>query len=533
MRRPFVWLVLVGVVLAVTAAVLMMREPAPGGESDTLVVAFPREVRTLDGNYSNARELDILGLLVDDALFQINPETLAVEPLSALSYRFVDDLTLDVELRTDVTFHDGTPMTARDVVYTYSWLLDERSHAEFSTRFRRWLERVEALGPHTVRFHMKTPNALVLYDLAMYSKIRPVGTYHDPHAPDGVSRDAFTRTINGTGPYRVVEFQSGDRVRLERYEGYRASSPKQPGVERMLIRVIPDFSTQAAEMVAGGVDWTFNVPTDLAEDVARTGRANFVAGPSMRAGYIVFDAAGFVVPDGPLTHADVRRALNLAIDREAIVNQLVRGRSRALHTPCIPVQFGCDQDVARYPYDPGKARRLLAQAGYADGFTLDVWAARDKEVVEAVVAMWAQVGVRARLRYVKSAALAKGIEERQAAAYFTSYGSFGIPDAGASLPDRMGGDNANTLHDDEVVKRALRDSFTSYDPQVRRAAFTRALSRIASEAYVAPIYEYTQNFLISPEVEYHQPADGMPRLYLARWRNVRADGAARGTGPGT
>lgn len=522
MRRPLVWLLLAGIVLAVVATVLMMRGPASGADSDTLVVAFPREVRTLDGNYSNARELDILGLLIDDALFQINPETLAVEPLSALSYRFVDDLTLDVELRSDVTFHDGSPMTSRDVVYTYSWLLDEQSQAEFSTRFRRWLDRVEAIGPQTVRFHMKSPNALVLYDLAMYSKIRPYGAYHDPAAPGGVRRDAFTRTLNGTGPYRVVEFRAGDRVVLERYEGYRRGSPKQPGIDRMLIRVIPDFSTQAAEMVAGGVDWTYNVPTDLAEDVARTGRADFVAGPSMRAGYIVFDAAGFVVPDGPLTHPDVRRALNLAIDRPTIVRQLVRGDSRPLHTSCVPIQFGCDQDVARYPYDPEQARRLLAQAGYPDGFTLDLWAARDKEVVEAVVAMWAQVGVRARLRYVKSAALAKGIEQRQAAAYFTSYGSFGIPDAGANLPDRLGGDNANTLHDDERVKRLLKASFATYDPQARQTIFSEALTRIADQAYVAPIFEYTQNFLISPEVEYHQPADGMPRLYLARWRTPRA-----------
>lgn len=513
---------LVAVAFALTAA------PRPyGRDADTLVVAFPREVRTLDGNYSNTRENDILGLLVDDALFYIDPETLRVEPLSAVSHRFVDDLTLEVELRRDVTFHDGSPMTAADVVYTYQWLLDERSQAEFSTRFRRWLDRVEAVGSYTVRFHMKAANATVLYDLAMYSKIRQAGAYDDPSAAHGVNPDALTRRLNGTGPYRVVSFQSGDTVRLERYGGYRDSSPKgRPDIGALLIRVIPDFATQAAEVVAGGVGWTYNVPTDLAEDVARTGQANFVAAPSMRVGYIVFDAAGYVVPAGPLTNADVRRALNLAIDREAIVSRLVRGGARVVHTPCLPVQFGCDQAVTRYPHDPVQARALLAKAGYADGFEIDLWAARDKDVVEAIAAMWRQVGVRARVRYVKAAALGKAIEERQAVAYFTSYGSFGIPDAGAILPDRLGGDTANTLHDDALVKQALQASFASYDPTQRQASFSAALTRITSEAYLAPIFEYTQNFLISPEVEYHQAADGMPRLYLARWRRPGR------TGPG-
>jgi peptide/nickel transport system substrate-binding protein len=504
------------VALAALAA-LAFGQPRQGRAEDAIDVAFPREVRTLDANYSNTRELDIISLLIDDALFYVHHDTLAITPLLAQSYRFADERTLDIELRRDVRFHDGAPLTAEDVVYTYQWLLDPESQALFAERFRAWLERVEATGPFSVRFHMRTPYAMALYDLALYSRIRTRGAYHPSGAPNP---NALATAHNGAGPYRVRRFVSGEILELERFEGYRSDSPKAgPGIGAIRIRVIPDFSTQAAELISGGVGWTYNVPTDIAEDVARTGEAQFVSGPSMRSGYFVFDAEGRVSPSGPLTDVRVRRALNLAIDREAIVDNLLRGAARVIHTPCLAVQFGCAQDVARYDYDPAHARALLREAGYADGFALDVWTARDKDVVEAVAEMWARIGVSARVRYVKQAALTRGLEQNEVGVYFTSYGSFGVPDAGAILPDRFGADYRSAMHGDAQVDDAIAAALATYDPDIRRDRFAEALRRITAQAYTAPLFEFPQNFLVSPDVDYVQPADGLPRLFLLRWRD--------------
>jgi peptide/nickel transport system substrate-binding protein len=143
--------------LIVCFAALTNGSAWAGKANDTLVAAFLDGVRTLDGNYSNSRENDILGLLIDDALFAVDPKTARPVPLAAKSHEFRDSTTLVVELRDDVLFHDGSKMTAEDVVYSYRWLLDPRGKTNFYPRFRRWLASVDAEGPSRVVFRMKEP----------------------------------------------------------------------------------------------------------------------------------------------------------------------------------------------------------------------------------------------------------------------------------------------------------------------------------------------------------------------------------------
>ena len=507
------------VAAAALASTVAFVPPALADRADdTLVAAFPREVTTVDGLYSTLRENDILGLLVDDALFYVDPERLEPVPLAAESYEFLDDTTLEVRLRDDITFHDGSPMTADDVVYSYEWTVSTEGETRYATRIGRWLDRVEAVDPLTVRFHMLRPYAMVLYDLAYYSKIRQRGAYDDPTADNGVNPDAQSLELNGTGPYRVVDFQPGQLIVLERYEGYRDDSAKgTPAIQNIRIRIIPDFATQAAEIMAGGVHWAFNVPTDIAEDVGRTGRAQFVAGPSMRVGYIVLDAMGRADPDGPLTQLAVRQAMNHAIDRDSLVDNLVRGTSAALHTACNPVQFGCTEDVTVYEHDPERARQLLAEAGYPDGIEFELWGARDREVLEAIIGMWSEAGIRASLRHVRGATLREARNNNDVVAYFGSSGSFSIPDAGAIIPDRFAEGSINYFHGDEELAQMVLNAVSTYDPDERIAHFDDALQRITEQAYWVPTHRYTQNFLISNDLSYWQSEDGMPRLFLAHW----------------
>lgn len=484
--------------------------------NDTLVAAFPREVQTTDGLYNTRRENDILGLLVDDALFYVDPDTQEPVPLAAQSHEFVDDTTLEVTLRDDVTFHDGSPMRAADVVYTFNHIVDPDAESRFRARIDRWLDSVEAVDERTVRFNMKYPYAMVLYDLAYYTKVRK----EDSYMVDGVLTPNAQSTLTlGSGPYRIVEYQPGQRIVLERYEGYREDSPKAPAhIENITIRIIGDFATQAAEVMAGGVHWAFNVPTDIAENVGRSGRAEFVAGPSMRVGYVALDAAGRSDPDGPMTDVRVRRALNHAIDRESIVNNIVRGTSAPLWTPCQPVQFGCDESVAvKYEYDPEKAKALLAEAGYPDGFELVLTASRDREVMEALVGYWNEIGLDARLNYVRSISGPRNAGELMA--FFGSSGSFSIPDAGAIMPDRFILDQSRVYTGDEELSELVASTNATYDEAERLERFREAIRIITEQAYWVPVHKYTQNFLISPELEYVQPEDGMPRLFLARWKS--------------
>jgi peptide/nickel transport system substrate-binding protein len=494
----------------------------PGGAvpaEPPLVVALSRPILTLDGHMDNARENDILGLLIDEALFAVDAVTGAVVPLAARSHRFADDVTLDVELRDDVRFHDGRLLDAQDVVYTYHFLLDPATRNRYVARFAAWLASVEALGPRSVRFRMKQPYSMALYDLAMYSKLRKAGTYDARGGAGGLDGRTQTRRLNGAGPYRVVEFRSGARIRLERFAAYRRDGPKGgAAAPRITLRMIKDWGTQAAEVYAGGVHWTHGVPTEIAADVAASGAARFVSGPSMRVFYISLDAAGLAQPGGPLTRQLVRQALIYALDREALVRNLLGGSASVLHQACDPVQNGCEtRAIRRYDYDPGRARRLLAQAGYPQGFDLELWTARDRPIAEAIVGQWQAVGVRARLRYVPQASLTEARRRHKIAAEVASSGSFGIPDVGALLPDRLGETDRNYSGDRKLTAQVVA-AVSALDPTERRRRFAAILARIAEQAYWVPLYLEPQNYLIAPQVEFAPPRDGMPRLYELRRR---------------
>jgi len=506
--------------LLLAFAACLISAPALAGKSNnTLNVAFPREVVTLDGLYSNLRENDILGLAVDDALFSVNPETLQAEPLLARSYKFVNDTTLDVELRQGVKFHDGSDLTAEDVAYSFNWIINPKSQTNFTPRIARWMASATATGPHTVRFALKAPYAMFAYDFAYHSKIRKKGTYDNLKKDGGIDPTAATLQLNGTGPYRVVEFRPGQRIVLQRFKGYRTDSPKSgPLIENIVIRTIPDWSTQAAEVMSGGIDWSYQVPYEIADDVAKSGRAVHLSGPSMRIGYIVMDAGGTIKPKNPLTNVKVRQALNHAIDRDAIAKQLVKGQAAALHVACQPIQFGCTEQVKKYEYSPQKAKALLAEAGYPNGFEIEFWAAREKPIMEAIVNQLNQVGVKATLRYVKGPTLSKARKDSQVYMYYGSSGSFSVPDAGAVVPDKFAPDSDENYTGNPMVGKLVMSAVNTYDPKARAATFRKALELIADQAYWVPVYRYSEEYLVSKDASFVAPKDGMQRLYAIRWK---------------
>jgi peptide/nickel transport system substrate-binding protein len=270
--------------------------------------------------------------------------------------------------------------------------------------------------------------------------------------------------------------------------------------------------------MAGGIDWTYQVPYEIAEDVAKSGRAVHLSGPSMRIGYIVMDAAGKHQAKNPFTNVKVRQAVNHAIDREAIATKIVRGKAGALHTACNPAQFGCAQDVTKYEFSPQKAKALLAEAGYPNGFEVDFWAARERPVMEAIVNQLGQAGIKANLRYVKGPTMSKARREGQIAIYYGSSGSFSVPDAGAVVPDKFAPDSDENYTGNPEVGQTVAAAVNSYDPKVRTQNFRKALQTIADQAYWAPVYYYSEEYLISREVEFAAPKDGMQRLFLVRWK---------------
>ena len=495
-------------VLALAASVA----PALAGKSDdTLRVAMAEEILNLDYNYTTKREYIILSQLTDATLFHVNPDTAEIEPSVATSYEFVDDTTLDVVLRDDVMFHDGSKLTAEDVAYTYNWINNPDSESNATGVVERWLDNAEVTGPNTVRFHLKSVYPLVLRDMGARIMLRKAGTYD---AGGTIDRDAMANKLIGAGPYKVVSFEPGSKLELERFDDYFGDKP---AIANVVVRNLPDIGTQQAELMSGGVDWMFKVPLDLAESLGATPMAEHLSGPDLRIGFLVLDAAGYTDKDGPLTNALVRRAINHALNTPEMAKFLIGGSAEAIHTACHPAQFGCDQSVTAYPYDPDKARALLTEAGYPDGFPLELWAYRDKAAAEAIAADLEAVGIDVDLRYVKLQSLNQARAQREIPAYFGTWGSGGTADTAAIARIHFSESDRNLSGDAELEKEVLAAEQTN-DAAERKALYSKALERIADQAYWAPLFSYSANYLVSPDLNFPLDPDGLPRLQNSSWK---------------
>ena len=446
-------------ILAASAIALATAVPANADKaSDTLVAAFNKEVQTLDGLYSTSRENLILSYLTSDQLVEIDPVTKEYKGALAESFTQVDDRTIDFRLREGVKFHDGSEVTVEDIVYSFDWITNSDSKTRRGAFIRGWFESAEALDSRTVRVTATTPYPLMLRDIAVFVLTRKKDSYADGNP------DALTQSFNGTGPYKVASFDMGSGVTLERFDDYYAGGPKASGaIENIVLRPIPEWGTVTAELLSGGVHWSFNVPDDTAQDLGALPMVDHVSGLSTRIGFVVLDAAGVTDPNGPLTNTEVRQALNHAVDRQAIVEHLVGGSSRVIHSPCNAGMFGCDVEVAEYDFNPERAKELLAEAGLPDGFEFELTAYREKPIIEAVAADLAKVGVTANINFVKLSALSKGRKEGQWEAFQGAWGFYATPDVGAISNHFVEGSDRILNHDPEVqgqFKAALETDCT-------------------------------------------------------------------------
>ena len=310
----------------------------------------------------------------------------------------------------------------------------------------------------------------------------------------------------------------GAGVTLEQFDGYYEGGPKAAGaIETIQLRPIPDWGTVTAELLSGGVNWSFNVPDDTAQDLGALPMVDHTTGVSTRVSFLVLDVAGVTDPEGPLTNSLVRQALNHAVNRDEIVEFLVGGSGRPIHKTCNLNMFGCDVDVTEYEYNPERARELLAEAGYPDGFEFEMTTYRERPIMEAVAADLAEIGVIANINHVKLSALSKARAEGQLEAFQNAWGFYATPDLGAISNYYVAGSNRN-LHHDADVEGWFKAALETVDQDERAELYAQALTRVADKAYLLPLFQYSQNYVHSADTTFEAPADGLPRLNEISWQ---------------
>lgn len=486
-----------------------------GKKDDTLVWATDRENAITDVSYLNTRELVIVGSLVYDRLIHLDVEYNPV-PLLATAWKWVDDTTLDLDLKKGVKFHNGKEFDADDVVYTFNFHTD-KANGSLSYSYVSHVKSAEKLDSHKVRLNLHKPFPTALVFLAGVPNIVAKGHYDQaPTKPDG-KKDFGAVPANGTGPYRVTEVKPGESILMEKNADYWEGSAKgKPHIGKIKFRTIKDGNARLAEVMTGAVDWVWDVPKDQAERVK--GAPNLVVenAKTLRISYLTFDARGV---SGQKFFADkrVRQAFAHAINRESIAKNLVGVPSEVIHAACHPDQFACTSDVPRYDYNPDKAKKLLAEAGYPNGFEFDLHAYREREYTEAVIGDLVRVGVKPKLNFLQYAPLVQAIHKGQVSIANLTWGSSSIPDVTACAAHFFTGSNDDLAKDPELIAM-IKEADSLVDPAKRKAAWQKALARIADEAYWVPLFTYAKYYVFSKDLDFKPTSDELPQFFAAKWK---------------
>lgn len=495
---------------ALGAAALAPATALAGKANNTLTFALEQEVEAVNFYQSTSRDGVILSRLIWDTLIYRDPVTGDYKPALATAWKWIDPTTLEFELRKGVTFQNGEPFNADDVVFTVNYFSSPEAKVK-NASIVAWIDHAEKLGDYQVRLILKKP-----FPAALEYISSPLPIYPDEYTKK-VGQDGMEAHPVGTGPYKVTEVVKGQSISFVRNDHYWKGSPKgQPQIGKIVMRTIPDKNTQLAELMTGGVDWIWKVDKDQAESIRSAPNLTVKDAETMRIGYLTFDAAG-KAGASPLNNQKVRQAIAYAINRKSIVENLFAGGARVVHSACFPEQFGCDQTIRQYEYNPAKAKELLKEAGYPNGFAITLDGYRDRDLAEAMVGDLAKVGIKATLNYGKYAAIRDAIRSGKSQMAFMTWGSNSIGDVSASTGVFFEGDAEDTYNDAEVKADLVKgDSLT--DPAARKAAYSKALHRIAEQAYWLPLWSYPYTYAYTSDLNFTPTSDEIPHFAQASWK---------------
>jgi peptide/nickel transport system substrate-binding protein len=410
------------VTILTIAALAGAHSAAQAQAKDTLTVALVSHAPTLDPHMHFERVGILVNINMFDSLLHRNTK-LEFEPSLATSWKALTDTQWEFKLRKGVRFHNGDVMTAEDVKYSFDRVLDQTKKSPQYGNIRA-IKEVRVVNPETIHIITDKPFPLLLERLVFFSIVpkKHIETVGD---------QAFgTTSPVGTGPWKFVEWKRDQLIRLEAHNQHWRG---RPAFKYLVIRAVPEIATQVAEIKTGGVDIIRNVPADIVPELKTHQQAYISSAPILRVHYVELD-----MRSAPFDKKAVRQAANYAIDKQTIIEKLMAGLAKQTATTVQPLAFGFDPEVKPYPYDPKKAKELLAQAGYPNGvdITLNSAYIEFRPVFEAICQMLTEVGIRVTPKiWDPGPAWNKFLQTEGKATngYYGSWGNYSVFDADAVL----------------------------------------------------------------------------------------------------
>jgi peptide/nickel transport system substrate-binding protein len=406
-----------------------------------------------------------------------------------------DGLVYEFVLRKGVKFHNGEPVTADDVKFSF-----ERYRGIAAKTLKDKVAAIETPDPGRVRFRLKQPwpDFMTFYGTPMTG----AGWIVPRKYVEKVSEEGFKKAPIGAGPYRFVSYTPGIELVLEAVDGYWR---KTPSVKRLVFKVVPDAATRTAMLKRGEADFAFGLPGELGEEVRRTPGLTLRPTPFLSAQWLVF--ADQWTPSSPWHDRRVRLAANYAVDRQAINQAETLGFSKITGS-VIPTSFDFYWQPPAPPYDPARSKQLLAEAGYPKGFEAgDFWCdAGTTAWSEAVLNYLQAVGIRTKLRPLERAAFVKAYQEKKLKnVIYSISGAFGNAATRIEMFTISSGPFAYGGYPD--IDGLFKEQTGELDPKKREAVLHRIQQLIHEKAMYLPIWQLALMQAHGPRVA--EPALGL------------------------
>jgi peptide/nickel transport system substrate-binding protein len=506
--------------LALAAALTLALGLLAAGEAraqtkdDTVVYALLSDVGTWDPPNSVLREAIILGYHVFDHLAARDQKTGKVGPSLAVSWRALDDTTWEVKLRPNVKFHDGAPFTARDVKGSFERVLDPEKKMPARGNHLK-VKSVEVVDDLTARFKTDGPYPLFVERLTALVMSSEKAMREKGH-------EWMQENAVGTGPYKLVRWAKKQEHLLVRNDDYWG--PK-PYFKYVRVRIIPEQATQIAELISGGVDIIKSVPPDQMDVISKSGSARVGTSPILRTAFLQLDQAARGGPN-PFTDRRVRQAANLAVDMDAVIKHVLNGLGDRVATVVNPMAFGFDPGLKPYRQDPAQARKLLADAGYPNGFDvrfqtgLEGTEPATLQTNEAIVADLTKVGIRAQQQYIgETVVFSTRTREGKAGPMSNfNWGYYSVFDADAIVFDIFKCGEPFSYYCNKEVDELIVAGRSTLDQKKRAEIYVRVQKMLFDDAAAVFKWGLRGVWGISNRVEYEAPRDEIDRMFVVTLR---------------
>jgi peptide/nickel transport system substrate-binding protein len=382
-------------------------QPVSGG---TLVYGAGADPDSLDPANTDSNTGEAFGHMMNNYLVRFDAKVKIHPDLATEWTQSKDGLTWTFKLRKGVKFHDGTPFNAEAVKYNFERFLGPEKPLKASLH-TPIIKSVDVVDEFTIRFNLKTPFAFFLNNLAHSASGIVSPTAHKKWGKD------LTLHPVGTGPFKFVEWVRGDHVTLVRNDDYYEGKPR---LEKIVVKTVREDSARVLGLEAGDYDLIVRIPPEEVPRLMQEGKVRTYAEQSNRALRI-----GFNETKKPFNDVRVRQALNYAIDKESIVKNIYQGLAAVIPDVVGPLNIGY-VPVKGYPYDPVKAKKLLAEAGHPNGFKTTLWTPKgrylkDFELVQAVQQQLQAIGVDAKLETIEWGAYLANVRKPEGEAKHEMY----------------------------------------------------------------------------------------------------------------